>query len=245
VLRDMDATMPSGREAKINEAQAEGGTREAQAVIANWLGIRRFDRYLVLRINTTKDLINAIGGIDLNPMNSAALYHTGPNGPIDYDDTWGHLHIHFKPGMQHLNGEQAVSYGRFRHDWCSDPCRVMRQNQVLQAALDKLRNDKLNTLLHLRALLDVFDRDVQTNLTRKEQIALALQFLHVPKNGVHTATAGMPYIGTKTLADGEALIPDESVKARQVQSMLLSVSGKPNPDRAKPDGVSAARSARP
>jgi hypothetical protein len=55
----------------------------------------------------------------------------------------------------------------------------------------------------------------------------------------------MPYIGTKTLADGEALIPDESVKARQVQSMLLSVSGKPNPDRAKPDGVSAARSARP
>jgi polyisoprenyl-teichoic acid--peptidoglycan teichoic acid transferase len=233
VLRDMDATLPSGREAKINEAQAEGGTREAQAVVAKWLGISGFDRYIVLRIDTTKDLINAIGGIDLNPMNSAALYHTGPNGPIDYDDSWGHLHIHFKPGMQHMNGEQAVSYGRFRHDWCSDPCRIMRQNQVLQAALEKLRTNKLNTVLHLHALIGVFNRDVHTNLTSEEERSLALRFLRVPKNGVHTATAGMPYVTTKMLADGEVLIPNESLKQQQVRSMLLNPPSSQSPSNSR------------
>jgi hypothetical protein len=177
----------------------------------------------LLRINTTKDLINAIGGIEINPMNSDALTHTGPNGPIDYDDTWGHLHIHFKPGMQHLSGNQAVSYARFRHDWCSDPCRIMRQNQVMQAALNKIKGDKFNTLMHLNDIIAVFSRDVQTNLTRDEEIALATQFAHMPKNGLHADTAGMPYIDTKILADGgEVLIPDEAKKQHQVESMLLN-----------------------
>ncbi len=220
VPRDMDAVLPNGEETKINQAQAEGGVREAQAVIAKWLGISGFDRYVLLRINTTKDLINAIGGIEIDPKNSDALMHTGPNGPIDYDDTWGHLHIHFKPGMQHMNGDQAVSYARFRHDWCSDPCRIMRQDQVMQAALNKIRSDKFNTLVHLNDLIAVFSRDVQTNFTRQEEISLATEFARMPKNGLHTDK--IPYVDTKIAADGgEVLIPDEAKKAQLVENMLI------------------------
>lgn len=221
IPRDMDAVMPSGREAKINEAQAEGGPKEAQAVIANWLGTPPFDRYVILRINTTKDLINAIGGIDVNPKNSDALKGQGPNGPIDYDDNWGHLHIHFKPGMQHMNGEQAVSYARFRHDWCSDPCRIMRQEQVMNAAVTKLRSDKFNTLMHANDLIGVFNRDVQTNLTRDEELSLAQMFAGIPKDGLHQR--GIDYVDTKDLADGgQALIPDSALKAKIVRNMLIA-----------------------
>ncbi|HZZ66442.1 MAG TPA: LCP family protein [Candidatus Baltobacteraceae bacterium] len=221
IPRDMDAVLPNGNEAKINQAQADGGVREAQSVISSWLGIPSFDRYVVLRVNTTKDIINAIGGIDLNPMNSDALKHQGPNGPIDYDDSWGHLHIHFKPGMQHMNGDQAVSYARFRHDWCSDPCRIMRQTQVMQAALNKLRSDRFNTLLHINDLIGVFSRDVQTNLSRQEQLALASAFARMPKSGLHSEQ--VPYVDDKVLADGgDVLIPDETKKAQLVDSMLLN-----------------------
>lgn len=237
VPRDMDAIMPDGRETKINEAQSDGGEREAQSVIAKWLGIPGFDRYVILRINTTKDLINAIGGVNVNVMNSHALMHDGdPNGPIDYDDTWGHLHIHFQPGVHHMTGDEAVSYARFRHDFCGDPCRIMRQQQVIHAFVDKLKNDKVNTLLHLNDLLGVFNRDVQTNLTGQEQLSLAVAFANAPKNSVQTAQ--IPYVGDKIVADGgDVIIPDEAKKAELVQNMLVD---PPIPTPAPDPGAIAA-----
>jgi LCP family protein required for cell wall assembly len=230
IPRDMDAVMPNGRESKINEAQAEGGVHEAESVIANWLGVPGFDRYIILRINTTKDLIDAIGGIDIDPKNSDALKGQGPNGPIDYDDNWGHLHIHFKPGMQHMNGDQAVSYARFRHDWCSDPCRILRQQQVMNAALAKIRSDKFNTMMHAADLIGVFNRDVQTNLTRDEQLSLVQSFMSMPKDGLHQQP--IDYVDTKVLADGgEVLIPNEDQKTKIVRSMLIDPPvPTPSPD---------------
>lgn len=224
VPRDMEAKLPNGEIAKINQAQSDGGVREAQAVIAKWLGIPGFDRYVILRINTTKDLINAVGGIDLYVKNSDCLrYHTDcTGGRIDYDDTWGHLHIHFKEGMQHLNGAQAVAYGRFRHDWCSDPCRIMRQDQVIKAAMAKLKSNKLNTIMNAGNLAGVFHNDVNTNLTQTELLALANTFIDMPKDGL--VTNQVPYVTDENLGGdaGDVLIPDETVKAQYVDSMLLN-----------------------
>ena len=222
VPRDMDVVLHNGDEAKINQAQADGGPNEAQAVIARFLGIPGFDRYVVLRPDATKDLINAIGGVDVYAKTSDCLkFHTGcTGGRLDYDDNWGHLHIHFKEGLQHMNGAQAVAYGRFRHDWCSDPCRIMRQNQVMQAALNKLRSDKFNTLMHVNDLVNVFHSDVSTNMTQTELLALAHQFMGMSKNGLVTAT--VPSLGDKELAyAGDVLIPDDAAKQQYVQTMLL------------------------
>ncbi len=234
IPRDMDVVLPNGNEAKINQAQSDGGVKEAQAVIARFLGVPGFDRYVVLRINTTKDLINAIGGVDLYVKSSDCLMnHAGCTGErIDYDDNWGHLHIHFAEGMQHMNGDQAVAYARFRHDWCSDPCRIMRQDQVMQAAVQKIRSDKFNTLMHVSDLIDVFRRDVQTNLTQPEELALATSFADMPKNGLVTATA--PTLGDKELTyAGDVLVPDQTGIAQDVQNMLLNPPvPTPSPDAA-------------
>ena len=170
VPRDMIATMPNGTKAKINQAQSSGGVNEAKNVIAQFLGIPGFDRYVILRIDATKEFVNAIGGVDVDVKSSDCLRHkTGCTGQtLDYDDTWGHLHIHLREGVHHLNGEQAVAYMRFRHDWCSDPCRIMRQQQVLHAMASKLRTDRINTVMHLGDLLAVFRKYVQTDFTTSE-----------------------------------------------------------------------------
>ncbi len=234
VPRDMEATLPNGEVSKINQAQSDGGVPEAEAVISKWLGIPGFDRYVILRINTTKDLIDAIGGIDVYVKDSDCLwYHTGcTGGRIDYDDTWGHLHIHFKEGLQHLNGAQAVAYGRFRHDWCSDPCRIMRQDQVIQAALSKLKSNKLNTIMNMGNLVAVFRNDVQTNMTQTELLALAQSFIDMPKNGL--VTNQVPYTTDQDLGSaGDVLIPNETAKAQMVDSMLLNPPvPTPSPDAA-------------
>jgi LCP family protein required for cell wall assembly len=231
VLRDMLATFPDGSQGKINQAQADGGVKEASQVISSFLGIPGFDRYVILRIDATKDLINAIGGVNVYVKNSDCLmYHTGcTGGRIDYDDTWGHLHIHFTEGVHHMNGDQAVSYGRFRHDWCSDPCRVMRQDQVIDAAVEKLRGDKLNTLMHAGAIMGVIHRDIQTNFTQNELLALSSYFSGLSLKNISYATT--PYTGDEELADGDDLIPDKPAISQIVQNMLVAPpTPEPSPD---------------
>ncbi|MBV9271809.1 MAG: LCP family protein [Candidatus Eremiobacteraeota bacterium] len=228
VPRDMDAVLPNGREAKINEAQSEGGTKEAQAVISKFLGVPGFDRYIVFRVNTAKDFINAIGGVDVLVQNSDPK---DTRSTMDYDDTWGHLHIHLKPGFQHLNGDQAVGYMRFRHDWCGDLCRISRQQQVMRVAMTKLRDNKANTLAHLPQLLDAFHRDVYTNLTNAEMLSIAFAFSDMPKDGYKPEK--LTYVDTKVLADGgEVIIPDAAQKERVVQNYLIAPpvpTASPNP----------------
>lgn len=219
VPRDMVATMPNGQKAKINQAQSDGGITTSKAVIADWLGIPPFDRYVVMRINTSKDLIDAVGGIDVVVKNSDALKGIGPNGPVDYDDSWGHLHVHLKPGLQHLNGERAVGYARFRHDWCSDPCRILRQQQVIHALVERVTHNQLNTITHARALLDVVHKDVDTDFTAQEQLSSLLALAHLKPRDIHTAQ--VPYKATVILPDyGDSLLPDETEKEKLVAALL-------------------------
>jgi len=218
VPRDMDVVLPNGTEDKINAAYAEGGFREAEAVVAKFLGIPKFDRYIVLRINAASDLIDALGSIDVDVKNSDALKQSGPNGPIDYDDNWGHLHVHLKPGLQSLAGEQAVGYARFRHDWCSDPCRIMRQQQVIRAVVDRFENHKLNALLHLQSLIDVARRDIQTDLSAQEQLSLVNSYSDL--NLAAIKMEQIPYVADKNLPSGNVIIADEDAKAKLVASLF-------------------------
>jgi LCP family protein required for cell wall assembly len=208
IPRDMEATI-HGREDKINGVFAAGGEPYADAVIGAWLGLPKndrnmyFDRYIVLKINATKELVDAIGGIDV-PVTEQ----------MDYDDSWGHLHIHFKPGMTHMNGEAAVSYSRFRHDACSDPCRIKRQQQVLQLTIAKLKSDKFNDLAHIGALIGVINRNVTTNLSDEEKKSLAWYYRDF--NLADLKSDQVAYSDTKQTDSGEALVPDEKQRAAAV-----------------------------
>jgi LCP family protein required for cell wall assembly len=213
VLRDTDAVI-KGQETKINAAYALGGIRLADSVIGDFLAMpsapsgKHFDRYVVVRVNALKDLVNAIGGIDV-PVGQR----------MDYDDNWGHLHIHLKPGLRHLNGEEAQGYVRFRHDACSDPCRTKRQQQVLRIVIDKLKRERFNDLAHVAALIDVFRRDVDTNLTTDELKALAWSFKDANVADLsHAETIG--YVDTKETPDGETVIANERQKAALVSQLL-------------------------
>jgi LCP family protein required for cell wall assembly len=216
IPRDTGAVLPSGREDKINAAYALGGptpageARSSEKAVADFLGLPGFDRYVTLRINATKDLVDALGGIDVVPDET-----------MDYDDSWGHLHIHFKGGRRyHMNGEQAVSYSRFRHDACSDPCRIKRQQQVLRIALAKLKNDKFNDVLHAGALLGVMRRNVYTDFSDGELLSLAGAFRNFDVAALKTEQ--VPFTGDKTLACcGDVLIADDSAKGALVRKFFF------------------------
>jgi len=232
IPRDTIATMPNGSQAKINQAQSEGGIDEARTVIAQFLGIPGFDRYVILRIDATREFVNAIGGVDVDVKSSDCLqYKTGCTGEtLNYDDSWGHLHIHLKEGMQHLDGDNAVAYMRFRHDWCSDPCRIKRQQQVLHAMVDRLKSDRVNTLVHIPDLLRVFKKYVQTDFTDSEMLSLASYYQGIAQNEI--VANQVPYKDDIDLPGyGDSLVPDAQERDRLVQSMLLAPPvPEPSPD---------------
>ena len=178
-------------------------------MVGSWLGLRKnahsryFDRFIVLKINATKEVVDAIGGIDV-PVTEQ----------MDYDDSWGHLHIHFKPGLTHMNGEQAVSYSRFRHDACSDPCRIKRQQQILQITVAKLKADKFNDLAHIAALIGVVNRNVITDITDDEKRSLAWEYRDI--NLADLKADQINYVDTKQTDSGEVLIPDDKQKVQAV-----------------------------
>jgi len=237
IPRDMIATLPNGSQAKINQAQSDGGVKEAKSVISQWLGVPGFDRYAVLRIDATKEFVDAIGGLNLYVKSSNCLrYKTGCTGDtLDYDDTWGHLHIHLKEGMQHLDGEHAVAYMRFRHDWCSDPCRIMRQQQVLHALVAKVKGDKVNTFLHLGDMLGVFRKYVQTDFSDPELLAIVNYYQGMADSSV--VAAQVPYTDDINLPGyGDSLVPDTSARAHLVATMLTA----PPVPVASPDAMTLA-----
>ncbi|MFN2527624.1 MAG: LCP family protein [Candidatus Baltobacteraceae bacterium] len=220
VPRDMDVVL-NGHENKINQAMSDGGIPESEAVVAKFLGTPPFDRYVALRINSTKELIDAIGGIDV-PVKET----------MDYDDSWGHLHIHFKAGkVYHMNGEAAVSYARFRHDACGDPCRIERQQQVIHLIAARLKSNKLNDIAHLGGLINVMKNNVDTNMSATELLSLAGAFQNLDPKSIKTAQ--VKYVDTKdTPYGGNVLIADDVQKQKIVNELLLEpppAAGSPSP----------------
>ena len=214
VLRDSDAIV-NGHETKINEAYSQGGVKLADAVIGDFLTLPRsdkgsaFDRYIVINARGLKDFVDAIGGIDV-PVTET----------MDYDDSWGDLHIHFKPGLQHMNGQKAMEYTRFRHDACSDVCRTRRQQQIIHITMTKLKSQKFNDLLHIGALLNALNKNVKTNLTFDEEKSLAWHFRDANIADMSKA-ATFEYSDVKdTPYGGQVVIPDPVQKAKVLADFL-------------------------
>jgi anionic cell wall polymer biosynthesis LytR-Cps2A-Psr (LCP) family protein len=153
-------------------------------------------------------LIDTIGGIDV-PVHEK----------IDYDDSWGHLHIHETPGIHHMDGETAVSYARFRHDACGDPCRIVRQQDVLHAIAAKVRGDKLNDVLNAQALMAIVHDNVTTDFSGRELASLAWAFRDVDPHAI--VTAQVPFTADVELSDGDALVSDDVAKAALVKRLML------------------------
>jgi LCP family protein required for cell wall assembly len=221
VPRDMVATFPDGSQGKINAAYGEGGVPEAKHVVGGFLGLPGgFDRYVVLRVDAAKDLIDAVGGLDVTPDET-----------MNYDDNWGHLHIHFKRGARvHMNGEQAVSYSRFRHDACGDPCRIRRQQDIMRRLVAKIKGDGLNDMTHLAALVGVLRRDVDTDVTTAEAISLGTHYAQTDVRALKTEQ--LPFADNPDVPGlGNVLVPNEHEKRVMVRRIFVDPV-PPHPQQA-------------
>jgi polyisoprenyl-teichoic acid--peptidoglycan teichoic acid transferase len=174
IPRDLWVDIPKDGYGKLNEAYADAGPERTESTLEKNLGTPPFDYYVVLNINATKAIVDAIGGINIDVEKD-----------MDYDDSWGHLHIHLKKGYQHLDGDQAVGYIRYRHDEEGDFGRMRRQREVVQVLVKRLKDPSIAA--HIPALLNVFRNNVRTDMPYDKMLALALGMRDVTPQMVHEA----------------------------------------------------------
>ena len=104
---------------KINAAYAYGGVMLAKQTVANLLRVP-IHYYVLVDWRAFKESIDLIGGVDLYV-----------DKDMYYEDPYADLVIDIKHGYQHLNGELAGQYVRFRKDELGDIGRVQRQQKFM------------------------------------------------------------------------------------------------------------------
>ena len=146
---------------KINAAYAHGGEKLTKKTLEDFLGVE-VNRYVKVNIAEFVKIIDAIGGIDIFVEKQ-----------MDYEDPWddnGGLSIHLDKGLQHLDGQTAMEFVRFR-DSEGDAGRVRRQQAFMQACAERLTDPTI--ILKLPQILSVTSKAVETDLSSAEMLAIA------------------------------------------------------------------------
>ena len=163
------------------EKKKGGGMVLAKAIMEDVVGMS-IHYTLLIDFSGFEELIDLVGGIDINVLSA----FTDPEFPIagkendacdgDKELKCRYEVLRFDAGLQHMDGERALSYVRSRHaegEEGSDFARGRRQQDVLVALKQKLMTPKL--LLNPNqsiALFDTFDRAVDTDMNAGELLTV-------------------------------------------------------------------------
>lgn len=145
---------------KINAANQLGGAPLAAQAVSTLLGDITIDRYVRVNVQGVEKLIDALGGVTVYVPKD-----------MKYRDDSQHLYINLKEGEQHLNGEQAVQFLRFRYDQYGDIGRVQRQQLLMRAVIEQALNPR--TVVRVPKIFSVIQSHLDTNLNIEEILALA------------------------------------------------------------------------
>ncbi len=144
---------------KINEANREGGPALTAEAVSELLGGVGIDRYMRINVQGVEKLIDALGGVEVDVPKD-----------MKYQDDSQHLYINLKAGEQHLDGDKAMQFLRFRYDDNGDIGRVQRQQILMRSLMEQALNP--TTIARLPKILSVIQSHVDTNLSVQELVAL-------------------------------------------------------------------------
>ncbi|WP_094605517.1 Polyisoprenyl-teichoic acid--peptidoglycan teichoic acid transferase TagU [Sporomusa silvacetica DSM 10669] len=135
---------------KITHAFFYGGPNLAVQTVENNFHIP-INYYITINWKAFIRVVDIVGGVDINVEHD-----------MNYDDPYENLSIHLNKGYQHLNGEQAGEYVRYRHDELGDIGRVQRQEHFLKALTSQML--QAGTILKLPVLITTISQYIQTDM---------------------------------------------------------------------------------
>lgn len=163
IPRDTKVILPGHKDPdKINAAYAYGGAVMAKQTVANLLRVP-IHYYALANWRGFIDVVDLIGGVDLYVEKD--MY---------YEDPYANLVIDIKHGYQHMDGETAGKYVRFRKDELGDIGRVQRQQKFMKAAAEQMFS--VQNVGKISSLMATIDKYVDTDLNTLTMLKAANSF---------------------------------------------------------------------
>lgn len=157
LYRDTLVYIPGYGRNKINAAYEFGGAELLLQTIKETYDIA-IDKYIIIDFKGFEAIIDQIGGIEvdikdyqINELNKYIGETTGGNDcPIT------------EPGIQIINGKQALSYSRIRKNVGDDFERTERQREVLFKVAEKLKDTKPTKYLGImNSMINYIDMNIK------------------------------------------------------------------------------------
>lgn len=173
LLRDIYVDIPGHDGNRLNAAYAYGGPELLMETLEENFDIE-VNRYMLVNFQAFANLVDAVGGVDLELSNEEVQYVNGYL--VEYNQLEGraegtdYLDTSLS-GTIHLNGPQALAYCRNRYIG-SDFARTERQRKVISAAI---KNAPLALVTNGSELIEGFMSNITTNLTKTELSGLMMQ----------------------------------------------------------------------
>ena len=154
---------------KINSSAAYG-TECVINTIQNLVGVT-IDYYAKINFNGVIDIVNALGGIDVDVEAPNYDYYISQHGEgrLCESNSLRDLSklVCMNTGMQHLNGEQALAYARNRHGFLeSDLARNRHQQQIVEALAKQVLN--VSSFSDFEKMLNTVSKNISTNLSTNQ-----------------------------------------------------------------------------
>jgi polyisoprenyl-teichoic acid--peptidoglycan teichoic acid transferase len=153
LMRDMYVPIPGKTDNRINAAYAFGGAALAIKTINSNFGLDVRD-FVMVDFFGLQDIIDMVGGveIDVKAYETSRCYVS-------------------KPGLQNLNGKQALAYSRIRYVGNGDYERTERQRRVLNVLFKKI---KAQGITKLPGVINTLLPYVETSLSNDKISELAM-----------------------------------------------------------------------
>lgn len=152
-------------------------TQEMKTMMGKFFDIH-IDYVTVLNFQGFRDVVDALGGVDVNV-----------DADMCYRDTADGTNINLKQGAQHLNGEDALGFVRYRKSNCKprtkgsdDFDRNRRQNEVLHALIDQAKS--LNGVMGAGKVIESVGKNMETDLESKQMKNLIQAYWNISKENV-------------------------------------------------------------
>lgn len=215
LMRDMYVPIPGHEETRFNAAYSYGGVSLLYETVASNFGIK-MDGYVVVDFAAFKQVINKIGGVKIELTDAEYQYLTTAykKGSV----------LKLKPGLNNMNGAQALAYTRIRQDAKGDFGRTERQRKVLQAIFKEAKSMSYSKLLDLAK--EVMG-SVATDLTNKEIFSYMKTVVMMGTTTIdqHRIPIDNSYT-QKRIRKMAVLIPDMEVNSKSLHDFIFEYDGE-------------------